>query len=74
MIYNLDQPFYNHIKVTDIFHKKEDENDKKREERFQVTPRKRKSQRNLEKIDQILDDVRFSKNKDILKLRNSKPE
>ena len=53
--------------MNDIFHKKENEKEKV----YVTTPRKRKGQRTLEKIDQILDNVdasQHSKKKKILKL------
>ena len=56
--------------ITDIYLKQENE-----QEKVEVTPRKRKIQRNLKKIDQILDHVdfpQFSQAKNILKFRHRK--
>jgi len=58
--------------ISDIYFKKENE-----EEKIEITPRKRKCQRTLEKIDQILDNVntpQYSKEKNILRMRYEKPE
>ena len=73
---NTPQDFENKIisklkyEVADIYLKQESE-----EEKVQVTPRRRKPQRTLEKIDQILDNAdtpQFSKNQNILKFRYAK--
>jgi hypothetical protein len=74
---DLGQPFSKYKEVNNISYKTTNKIEDKAGEKVLLTPRKRKVQRTLQKIDEILDNVdtpQYSKKKNILKMRYEKPE